>query len=430
MMPKVWIESYGCSASMADSEMIAGQLKNNGYEIARDVNSADVNLIVTCAVKDKTANRMVYRIRDLTRTGRPLIVAGCLAKAEPESVAKTSPRASLLGPDAIDRTIEVVNSALSGLRSIVLEGTGRPKVNLPRLRLNPAVSIVEIASGCLSDCTFCETRLAKGRLRSYRIGDIVRQVRLDVAEGCREVWLTSTDNGPYGRDIGCNLADLINAVCDVGDDFMVRVGMMNPAYLPSMLEDLIEAYHNEKVFKFMHVPVQSGSDRILRLMRRGHRASLLADIVKRFRNEFGEFTIATDVIVGFPTESEADFQATLDLMREVEPDIINISRYSARPGTEASRMEKTGVKIVKERSGTLHRLANTLSYRRNKRWISWRGEVVVDEIKKKNGNPIGLQGRNYAYKPVFLRGRTELGSKVKTRVTSATNHSLVGVVEL
>lgn len=415
---------------MADSEMIAGQLKNNGYEIARDVNSADVNLIVTCAVKDKTANRMVYRIRDLTRTGRPLIVAGCLAKAEPESVAKTSPRASLLGPDAIDRTIEVVNSALSGLRSIVLEGTGRPKVNLPRLRLNPAVSIVEIASGCLSDCTFCETRLAKGRLRSYRIGDIVRQVRLDVAEGCREVWLTSTDNGPYGRDIGCNLADLINAVCDVGDDFMVRVGMMNPAYLPSMLEDLIEAYHNEKVFKFMHVPVQSGSDRILRLMRRGHRASLLADIVKRFRNEFGEFTIATDVIVGFPTESEADFQATLDLMREVEPDIINISRYSARPGTEASRMEKTGVKIVKERSGTLHRLANTLSYRRNKRWISWRGEVVVDEIKKKNGNPIGLQGRNYAYKPVFLRGRTELGSKVKTRVTSATNHSLVGVVEL
>ena len=260
-MAKVWIESYGCSASMADSEMIAGLLKSNGHELVSDVNHADVNLIVTCTVKDATANMMVYRIKDLTKTGKPLVVAGCLAKAEPDRIEKLSPMASMLGPHAIDRSVEVVNTALNGGRAVVLMDSAKPKVNLPRLRLNPVVSIVEIASGCLSECTFCETKLAKGRLRSYRIGDIVRQVREDIRQGCREVWLTSTDNGPYGRDMKCNLADLINEVSAVEGDFMVRVGMMNPMHIPFMLEDLIQAYRSEKVFKFLHMPAQSGSDK-------------------------------------------------------------------------------------------------------------------------------------------------------------------------
>ncbi|MGI0026123.1 MAG: radical SAM protein, partial [Nitrososphaera sp.] len=257
---------------MADSEMIAGLLKSSGHQIISDVNGADVNLIVTCAVKDVTANRMVYRIKDLTRIGKPLVVAGCLAKAEPDRIERLSPGASMLGPHAIDKAVEVVNAALNGGRSVVLMDSTRPKVNLPRLRFNPVVSIVEIASGCMSECTFCETRIAKGRLRSYRIGDIVRQVREDIRQGCREVWLTSTDNGPYGRDRGCNLADLINEVSSVEGDFMIRVGMMNPMHIPFILEDLIEAYRNAKVFKFLHIPVQSGSDKVLRLMKRGHKA--------------------------------------------------------------------------------------------------------------------------------------------------------------
>jgi len=420
-MAKVWIEAYGCSASMADSEMIAGLLKSSGHELVTDVNNADVNMLVTCSVKDATANRMIYRIKRLTKTGKPLVVAGCLSKTEPHTVQKYDPTASMLGPDAIDKAVEVVNTAFNGGTLIALQRSANPKVNLPRVRLNPAVSIVEIASGCLSDCSFCQTKLAKGRVQSYRIGDIVRQVRSDIRDGCREVWLTSTDNGAYGRDLKNNMADLLKRVCDIDGDFMVRVGMMNPMYVPFMLEDLIEAYRNEKVFKFLHIPVQSGSDKVLKLMKRGHKASVFADIVRRFRREFKNFTIATDIIVGFPEESENDFQQTLNLINEVEPDVINISKFSARPGTEASEMEKVNVKTVKERTKRLHELANAIGYRRNLSWIGWNGEVLIDEVKDN-----GVQGRNFAYKPVFLHESVALGSKVDVKINSVFNHSLVG----
>ncbi|HLE34517.1 MAG TPA: tRNA (N(6)-L-threonylcarbamoyladenosine(37)-C(2))-methylthiotransferase [Nitrososphaerales archaeon] len=423
-MAKVRIESYGCSASMADSEMIAGLLKSNGHELVSDVNGADVNLIVTCAVKDVTANRMVYRIKDLTMSGKPLVVAGCLAKAEPDRIERLSPGASMLGPHAIDRAVDVVNTAINGGRSVVLTDSTKPKVNLPRLRFNPVVSIVEIASGCVSECTFCETKLAKGRLRSYRIGDIVRQVREDVRQGCREVWLTSTDNGPYGRDLKCNLAHLIDEVSNVEGDFMIRVGMMNPMHIPFMLEDLVEAYRNDKVFKFLHIPVQSGSDKILRLMKRGHRAALFADITRRFRDEFKQFTIATDVIAGFPEEDEVDFQQTLELLKEVEPDVINISKYSARPRTEASLMKKVNVKIVKERTRELHQLANSIGYRRNRTWQDWRGEILVDEITDD-----GVRGRNFAYKPVFVKEKVVLGWKTNVKINRISRHFLFGKIQ-
>jgi len=423
-MAKVRIESYGCSASMADSEMIAGLLRSSGHQLVNDVNSTDVNLIVTCAVKDATANRMVYRIKELTRTGKPLVVAGCLAKAEPDRIERLSPRASMLGPHAIDNAVEVVNAALNGRRSVALMDSTNAKVNLPKVRFNPVVGIVEIASGCLSECTFCETKIAKGRLRSYRIGDIVRQVREDIRQGCKEVWLTSTDNGPYGRDLKCNLADLINAVNAIEGDFMIRVGMMNPMYVPLMLKELIEVYRNDKVFKFLHIPVQSGSDKVLRLMKRGHKASLFADIAKRFRDEFAHFTIATDIIVGFPEEDEVDFEQTLDLLKEVEPDVINISRFSARPGTEASLMKKVNVKVVKERSKVLHQLANAIGYRRNRAWVDWRGKVLVDEIRDD-----GVQGRNFAYKPVFIKEKVPLGSNVSVKINSVSCHSLLGQIE-
>jgi MiaB-like tRNA modifying enzyme len=423
-MAKVRIESYGCSASMADSEMIAGLLKINSHELVSDVNDADVNLIVTCAVKDVTANRMVYRIKDLTRTGKPLVVAGCLAKAEPDRIERLSPRASMLGPHAIDKAVGVVNTAINGGRSVVLTDSTKPKVNLPRLRFNPVVSIVEIASGCLSECAFCETKIAKGRLRSYRIGDIVRQVREDVRQGCKEVWLTSTDNGPYGRDMKCNLGDLINEVSSVEGDFMIRVGMMNPMHIPLMFEDLVEAYRNAKVFKFLHIPVQSGSDRVLRLMKRGHRASLFADITRRFRDEFKQFTIATDVIAGFPEEDEVDFQQTLELLKQVEPDAINISRYSARPGTEASLMKKVDVKIVIERTKELHRLANSIGYRRNRTWLDWRGEILIDEITND-----GVRGRNFAYKPIFVKEKVALGSKTNVKIDRISRHFLFGKIQ-
>jgi len=417
---KVWLEAYGCSASMADSEMIAGLLKSAGYEIAQSKKEGTLNLIVTCSVKDTTEHKMVHRIKQLSKSGKPLVVAGCLPKADRALVESLNSDASLMGPHSLDRSAEVVASTLSGNRLVALSDSKTDKVNIPRVRINPAVSIVEIASGCLSECTFCQTKMAKGVLRSYRPGDIVRQVRQDVADGCREVWLTSTDSGCYGRDMASDLVELLQACCEVDGDFKMRVGMLNPQYMPGMIARMVDVYDkNDKLFKFVHMPVQSGSEPILRKMKRGHTARVFADAVHAFREKMPDFTVSTDIIVGFPGETEDDFQQTLDLLKETEPDVVNISRYSARPGTEATRWKgRVRTDVAKERSRRATALVRRIAKKRNSAWQGWEGEVIVNEVVKVS------QGRNYAYKPVVLEEPAELGARIRVRVHDFSSFSL------
>lgn len=420
---KVWVEAYGCSASMADSEMISGLLKSAGYEIASKQSEGALNLIVTCSVKDTTEHRMVGRIKTMTKSGKPLVVAGCLPKADRAKVEALNPLASLLGPHSIENAAAVVGSALAGSRLVALEDSASDKVNIPRVRLNPAVSIVEIASGCMSECAFCQTKIAKGWLRSYRIGDIVRQIRADLEAGCKEVWLASTDNGCYGKDIGTDLVELLTACCSIEGDFKIRLGMMNPMYLPEMLDRMVNVfYENGKLFKFLHIPVESGSDRILRKMKRGHTARTFLNAVQAFRSKIPEMTISTDIIVGFPSETEDDFKQTLDLIETAQPDTVNISRYGARPGTEAAKWKgiRVSSQVAKERSERLHVLAKRIAKKRNSLWLVWRGEIIVDEIGKV------AQGRNYAYKPVVLSNPDQvlLGDRIRVQVYDFSNFSL------
>ena len=428
---KVWIEAYGCSASMADSEMMSGLLKAGGYELAANENESSLNIIVTCSVKDVTQHRMLHRIDKLSRSVKPLIVAGCLPKTERQRIESLNPFASLIGPHSIDRTIDAVRSTLSGKKSVFVEDSFLDKVNLPKIRINPIISIIEIASGCMSECSFCQTRLAKGRLRSYRIGDILRQMRSDIADGCKEIWLSSTDNGCYGKDIGSDLVHLLRSCRLVEGDYKIRVGMMNPMYLPFMLKDMIEVFSdNDKIFKFLHIPVQSGSDRILRKMKRGHTVETYRNIVKTFRKEFPEITIATDVIVGFPSETNQDFLKTIDLLKETEPDIVNSSKYSSRSGTEACKLKQVDSHIVKQRSELLHKLTKEIAVKRNSIWKGWRGNIIIDEISKNN-----IQGRNYAYKPVLLssecatsnkgtNSKPHIGEEIPVAICGYSNYSL------
>ena len=421
-MARIHVEAYGCSASSADSEMISGLIVNGGHTVAESAAESDLSVIVTCSVKDATANRMIHRIKSLS--SGPLVVAGCLPKAEPKTVERFAPGASMMGPGSIGRTLQVVESALDGVRTVALEDTDISKVGLPRVRLNPAVGIIEIASGCMSECTFCQTKLAKGGLTSYRVGDIVRQAEADVADGCKEIWLSSTDNGCYGLDIGSDLPELIDAVSAVPRDFMVRVGMMNPMYMPRIRDGLLSSFENERVYRFLHVPVQSGSNRVLADMRRGHTAETFRDVVERFRRKFGRFTISTDIIVGFPTETTSDFEETVRLLEETRPDIVNLSRYSARPGTPAAEMEQVDVAEVKRRSKRIFELSCRISLEHSREWIGWSGPVVFGETAED-----GVRGRNYAYKPVFVGEPTDIGSVHTVEITSATNHSLVGTIK-
>ena len=418
-MAKIWVEAYGCSASFADSEMISGLILNGGHTLAKNISDSDLNLIVTCSVKDATANKMVNRIKRLK--SKPLIVAGCLPKAEKSTVEKFGPHASLLGPNSIGKTLDVINSTLSGKKRIELEDSDMVKVGLPKVRLNPVVGIIEIASGCMSECTFCQTKLSKGDLRSYRIGDIVRQVKYDIDNGCKEVWLSSTDNGCYGFDIGTDLSRLISAVGEIERDFMIRVGMMNPMYMPRIRDGLLRSFENTRVFKFLHIPVQSGSNRVLKEMKRGHTSQVFRDANDKFRKKFGRFTISTDIIVGFPSENNENFEETVDLIKETRPDVINLSRYSARPGTKAAKMTQLNVSEVKRRSKVVYELAKNIINERNVEWIGWRGEVLFDE-----SSDGVIKGRNFAYKPVVVDEDVKLGQKIKVEIIKATPYGLYG----
>jgi len=420
-MAKIFVEAYGCSASFADSEMISGLIVNGGHILASNSSESDLNLIVTCSVKDTTANKMMHRIKSLKT--KPLIVAGCLPKAEKSSVEKFAENASLLGPNSLGKTLDVINSTLMGKKQIALEDSDLSKIGLPKVRLNSAVGIVEIASGCMSECTFCQTKLAKGDLSSYRLGDIVRQVQTEIKEGCKEVWLTSTDNGCYGLDIGTDLPTLVNAVSEIQEDFMIRVGMMNPMYMPRIKQNLIESYDNEKVFKFLHIPVQSGSNKVLNDMKRGHTSETFREIVKKVKERFENFTISTDIIVGFPSETEEDFQKTITLLDETKPDVVNLSKYSARPGTDAAELKQIDAAEIKRRSKVIFEQINKISLESNKNWIGWKGRVLFDENTEE-----GIKGRNYAYKPISVDEKVNIGQSHIVEITDATRKRLIGKI--
>jgi len=418
-MAKIWVEAYGCSASFSDSEMISGLIVNGGHTLAENSEDSDLSVIVTCSVKDATASKMIHRIKE--SNSKPLVVAGCLPKAEKDTVEKFAENASLLGPNSIGKTLQVIQSTLEGKKLIALDDSDISKVGLPKIRLNPAVGIVEIASGCMSECTFCQTKLSKGDLQSYRVGDIVRQVKTEIVDGCSEVWLTSTDNGCYGFDIDSDLPELVNSVVDIPEKFFVRVGMMNPMYMPRIRDGLLKSFESNKVFKFLHIPVQSGSDKVLNDMKRGHTANTFRDVVNRFRGKFENFTISTDVIVGFPTETEDDFEMTMKLLEETRPDIVNLSKYSQRPGTDAAEMVQMDVAEVKRRSKIAYELIIKISKENNQKWVGWKGQVLFDEEFENQ-----VRGRNFSYKSIFVNDKPKIGQIATVEITEATNHSLIG----
>ena len=420
-MAKIWVEAYGCSASFADSEMISGLIVNGGHTLVQDKSESDLNLIVTCSVKDVTASRMIHRIKE--SQSKPLVVAGCLPKAERHTVEKFAQNASLMGPNSIGKTLQVIETTLSGSKVVALEDTDVSKIGIPKVRLNPAVGIVEIANGCMSECTFCQTKLAKGDLQSYRIGDITRQVKRELDDGCKEVWLSSTDNGCYGLDIGEDLSSLIDQVVQIPEDFRIRVGMMNPMFMPRIRDNLLKSFENAKVFRFLHIPVQSGSNVVLNDMKRGHTVETFKNVVSKFRTKFGSFTISTDIIIGYPTETQENFEETIELLKETTPDVVNISRYSRRPGTVAAEMPQIDVTEVKRRSKQATELINKISLENNKKWVGWKGDVLFDE--NLDGQ---IKGRNFAYKPIFINEIAEIGQICTVKVVDATIHSLIGEI--
>jgi len=324
---KVFIKTYGCQANINDSEIIAGRVLGLGDKLVSNENRADLIIVNTCTVKNKTQSKILHYIRkhyDLKK----IIVTGCLAKTF--DFKKEF-------PDVI-------------VKDLVLE-----KLGCGVIRRDKDIAIIQISQGCLNKCTYCATRLAKGNLVSYSVDKIKKEFERAVIDGCRRVYLTSQDNGCYGKDIGTNLPELLRELVKVEGDYRIRVGMMHPGHVVKFVDDLIEVYQSPKIQKFIHISVQSGSDSVLKKMRRGHSVADFKKIVSKFRvafprSEFPDSTIATDIIVGYPSESESDFEKTVELVEEVKPEVLNVSGFSSRAGTVAAKLKALSSEVVKVRT--------------------------------------------------------------------------------
>jgi len=423
-LSRIYVEVYGCTANMADSEMISGLLVEAGHVVVDDPGAADASVVLTCTVKTPTERKVVKRIRQLSSTGRPLVVAGCMPKAQGDLVGETAPKASMIGPDNLLDIVEVVESTLRGERVEAVGGSPADKVCIPRVRRNPVVHIAPISSGCLGSCSYCIVRRARGYLHSFPPDMIVSEATAAVEAGCREIWVTAEDTAAY-RWGDVRLPGLLRMLSGVPGRFLIRVGMMTPNHAHSIVDDLIEAMRSEKIYKFLHVPVQSGNDEVLGRMRRRYTVDDFREVVARFREVFPLLSLSTDIICGFPGEDKEQFADSVELVEDIQPDTLNISRFWPRPGTKAAEMgDQLHGRVTKRRSRELSTLWGHLSAERNRRWIGWEGEIVID----KEGRDKTMIGRNYAYKPIVVEAQPPLGAFINVEVFGARRGYLVGKV--
>ena len=420
------METYGCALAQFDSNLMAEVLSRRGHEIVSDPGEADVILVNTCAVRLDTEQRIAKRLRHLQRAypGARLVVAGCLAAARPGLIARIAPRASMGSPQ---RAVEVWR-AVEARERLVLLGGERDTSWMPAPPVAYAVATVMIQEGCLGDCSFCITKKARRAVRSYPPRLVVETVRRLVERGAREIRLTGQDTAAYGVDLPGKptLADLLHAILEkVPGEYRIRVGMMTPERAMVIIDDLLDAYGDGRVYKFFHLPVQSGSDRVLRIMNRKYTVEDYVHLVEEVRKRYPDSMVATDIIVGHPGEDEDDFQATLELVRRLEFDRVHVAQYTLRPHTRSAAMPQLPDSVKKDRSTRLMRLVEEVGLRRHKRYVGTIQRALVAGKAYRPGSSIARLDNYY---PVVIPEDPHLtGWWVLVEVKDATFYDLRGV---
>ena len=387
---------------------MASCLVQAGHKIVKKEANADILIYNTCAVKTPTENKIVEILKKAP-AGKKIVVTGCLPLINFRRLKAEVNFDCALGSAPGNKIVNVVYRVERGERVVMLESDSQPSLDLSNIPTNRIISIVPINYGCLGSCSYCCVLFARGRLRSHPANEVVKRIKRDLACGCQEIWLTSQDTACYGRDLDTGLVNLLREVCKIEGTFFVRLGMMTPNHASELLNELVEAYKDVKIFKFLHLPVQSGDDEVLSLMNRMYSADVFRRIVRTFRKEVPNMTVATDVICGFPGESEEAFKHTMELLEEVQPDVVNISKFFARPNTPAERMKPLPNQTVKERSRKMAELVRQITLEKNKAWLNWEGKILIDE---KGKTPSSWIGRNFAYKPITVRSNKNLLGKV------------------
>jgi len=423
---RYFVDAYGCTMNIGEGREIGERLRESGHTPAASAEDAEAVVLVTCDVIEHTERHMKRLIDEYRSAGKKLIVAGCMAAVEQkrlkqdgleillfddyQKVAERLPKPEPLSP----------SGDLSSLGGCAPAPPSRPLSN---------EFILPINQGCLGKCTYCITLHARGRLQSFDPEALVEKAAGAVELGHKEIYLTSQDTAVFGWDIQRDLPWLVERIASIPGDFRIRVGMMNPGFAFRIKERILRMYESPKVYKFLHVPVQSGSPRVLQAMKRDHGVEEYESMVRAFRDRFeessedGDTMVSTDVIVGFPGESEEDFEMTEALLLRTRPDTVNVTRFSARFGTPAARMaERPHGRVAKARSRRAATLRFEIARRRNVRLVGRRFDCVVSEKGKE-----GFVCRTDSYRPVVVHDeRLGLGDRLEVEAMDARDVYLLG----
>ncbi|NUE03411.1 tRNA (N(6)-L-threonylcarbamoyladenosine(37)-C(2))-methylthiotransferase [Halorubraceae archaeon YAN] len=388
------IETYGCTSNQGESRQIEQALREGGHYPAPSLDEADVAILNTCTVVEKTERNMLSRAKELEGETTDLIVTGCMALAQGDEFTNAGVDAQVLHWD------EVPEAVLNGECPTVTPDT--------EPILDGVIGILPIARGCMSNCSYCITKFATGRVDSPSVEENVRKARALVHAGAKEIRITGQDTGVYGWDNGDRkLPELLDRICsEIDGEFRVRLGMANPGGIHGIHEELVDVFdRHEKLYNFIHLPVQSGSDDVLAEMRRQHRVGKFKEIVDTFNAELDYWTLSTDFIVGFPTETDADHEQSMELLAEVRPEKINVTRFSKRPGTDAANMKGLGGTLKKERSKAMSSLKMEVVAAAYESMIGTTQDVLVVQ----DGVGDSVKCRDGAYRQIIVQNASEYG---------------------
>ena len=419
---KVYIETYGCWLNKADTEVIKTILSKLGAIFVDDWRKADVIIVNTCAVREDTERKILKRLKELSERApkAKIIIAGCLAKARPATISEICPSASLVEPNAVEKIDEVIESTS---RELLLRGFIRDFSVLPEPR--GITYFIPIEVGCVGSCAYCIMPYTRGKVTSCPPERVVEAIKKAVKKGCKDIHLTAQDAAAYGLDIGHSLPKLIkNILNNVKGDYWLKISMMEPSTTMKIINELIDVMKDNRVYKYIHIPVQSGDDNVLKLMRRKYTVKQYCSLISRFLNSFEKITFATDIIVGFPGEDEKAFENTCCLLNKLKPDKVHVARYTIRPFTLAQAMKQVHEPIKKARSRKLVRLVNRITLERNLSYLGEEVHVLVTKALKKGY----FSGRTITFKPVVFKGdqRVKIGDKVLVKVKYVNPFYLVG----
>lgn len=438
---KVFIKTFGCSLNHSDSEVMAGLLSDAGFDVRCTYSGADsrsespaypedvdVVIINSCTVKNLAESKFFKELRYWRDKHVKIIAAGCMPQAEAKLLDSDLKDISVIGTRQITHVVDIVTDTLSDKIVHDLSEEYADRLGLSKVRQNPVIEIIPILEGCTGNCSYCKTKFARGGLKSYLKEDIISQFRDAISDGCKEIWITSQDNGCYGLDIyrdeGYFLPQLLHDLLDIDGDFRIRLGMCNPDHIGRIKDGLAEVFKHPKMFRFLHIPVQSGSGKVLRDMRRSYTIDDFKDIIALFRKEIPDIVISTDIIVGFPGETEEEFKDTLDIVDGSRFDVLNVSRFWPRKGTDAAGLRRLPSDVMVERSKKVKALFDELSLKNNSRFIGSCFNALSDGYTRD-----GLMVcRTDSYKEVILKDSSgvKLGEFVCVRIVDADRYHLFG----